>query len=949
MRSRFGNQGAEQLLRRTQQPLPNKRAVAARGRPRNRLVTGPPLRVPVAKSPVTRGVLAKVAALAAGTRAQFLQRMAARKAATLARAAQAQEMMRAALGQQLAATRARFAAARAQSDAGTAGAIARVRAQSAAKQAALEQSQAAERSRADAEFGTQEASVRAMGDSYAARAQQTADEVATDLHNSVVGKAEEARTIGRTMAQAGGEPGVAEAKSKVANEIAADTADKVMGGIGDGGAQIRATGPEAAAGFRDQASGIATQLGEGKGGVLAQLVSLYQGARTALLGTASASEQQLATAQAQTRAQLATAEAQARSRLTASVEQSAGQTESAIQQGVGAIDAQAATAATAADTRIGQMMGQVAAVDLPKDAADAFVQRIGDQLGGAYDGLGENVAGAAEQLGAKAEAAGGETIAGAQKAADDVGAQIDQSAATASAGVAKQSQQVAVQMQMLTGQVSTAGSSTVAQVATQLGQKVGEIDAGFGKGVADYRSHLSTNVNDASAKANEPVSTLNSRISDAQRKAEERAKKGFFERQWDDFKEMVSDPGFWVGLVVGLLLAAIVVALIVSSVLTGGLAIILVFALVGAIAAGLGSIVSQATGGQFGNGFDLGRVDWGQVGIAVLLGAAGAAILTGLVLWMGPAFAATLGGLAVISLAAGAITIVTNLITGQPWDKNLLANMTLAFALGWLFKTLMPGKGGRPAPPVEDPDPVPVPTPRPKPGDPPDTPPDPPDPPRVVPGKAQLVTDVAAAREEVAGVRQKVNRLGAGDRGDLEARTTAAEQEVARLQAEADAATSQRRVDALRERLNALEKELDSIQKNPLIELGLRQAAIEAIRSMENIKADPVGDINQVGNKNHYGAARREAGGEVVARRADGRPFDHIQDLQQAYNGLDRVRGILDAEQRNPPGSMTERGLEVLLKRFSEVQSLQSRLKGFLDSIGHGPPYPPFHQWPPGT
>jgi hypothetical protein len=132
-------------------------------------------------------------------------------------------------------------------------------------------------------------------------------------------------------------------------------------------------------------------------------------------------------------------------------------------------------------------------------------------------------------------------------------------------------------------------------------------------------------------------------------------------------------------------------------------------------------------------------------------------------------------------------------------------------------------------------------------------------------------------------------------------------------------------------------------------ELGLRPQTIDALESFENIKRDPIGEANREVNSNHYKAARREANNDVVARKFNGRPFSHIRDLQEHYNGLDNIRRVLHAEIEVPPPGMTERGLEVLLSKYSELQSTMSRLKGFLDGIGYGPPFPPFHEWPPGA
>ncbi|WP_327436649.1 MULTISPECIES: polymorphic toxin type 28 domain-containing protein [unclassified Streptomyces] len=108
-----------------------------------------------------------------------------------------------------------------------------------------------------------------------------------------------------------------------------------------------------------------------------------------------------------------------------------------------------------------------------------------------------------------------------------------------------------------------------------------------------------------------------------------------------------------------------------------------------------------------------------------------------------------------------------------------------------------------------------------------------------------------------------------------------------------------------------------------------------ALQRLENIKHDPLGEINSQPNHNHYDAARRESAGEVVARRGDGTPFDHISDLQPARNGLDKIRKLIDLEIRNPPDSLTDRGLDILLARRSEVNKMLNNVNGFLHLIGH--------------
>ncbi|WP_407561509.1 polymorphic toxin type 28 domain-containing protein [Streptomyces sp. 184] len=117
--------------------------------------------------------------------------------------------------------------------------------------------------------------------------------------------------------------------------------------------------------------------------------------------------------------------------------------------------------------------------------------------------------------------------------------------------------------------------------------------------------------------------------------------------------------------------------------------------------------------------------------------------------------------------------------------------------------------------------------------------------------------------------------------------------------------------------------------------LGLSDSAQNAIQKLENIKKDPIGKINSMPNHNHYSAARREAAGEVVAVKQNGVPFDHIADLTNARNGLENVRKVLVKEMDVLPEGLTERGLDVLIKKHDETVYHLDRLNGFLGSIGH--------------
>ncbi|WP_432114448.1 putative T7SS-secreted protein [Streptomyces sp. S1] len=125
----------------------------------------------------------------------------------------------------------------------------------------------------------------------------------------------------------------------------------------------------------------------------------------------------------------------------------------------------------------------------------------------------------------------------------------------------------------------------------------------------------------------------------------------------------------------------------------------------------------------------------------------------------------------------------------------------------------------------------------------------------------------------------------------------------------------------------------DPLGLSPYRALGLSDEALKAVEKLENIKHDPIGRINSDPHHNHYSAARREAAGEVVARKADGTPFDHVKDLTQAQQGLENVRKILWKEMERLPEGLTERGLDVLIKKHDETVYHLDRVKGFLHQI----------------
>ncbi|MEY9873697.1 RHS repeat-associated protein [Streptacidiphilus sp. MAP12-33] len=128
----------------------------------------------------------------------------------------------------------------------------------------------------------------------------------------------------------------------------------------------------------------------------------------------------------------------------------------------------------------------------------------------------------------------------------------------------------------------------------------------------------------------------------------------------------------------------------------------------------------------------------------------------------------------------------------------------------------------------------------------------------------------------------------------------------------------------------------------------LSDEARQAITKYHNLMKDPIGEANSVPGHNHYSAARREANGEVVARRADGRPFSHISDLQQARDGMLGVHKTLTRQLMRGGEGMSQETRDLLSGYARRSNIAAGRLTSFLKQIGHGET-PPYHEWPPGS
>ncbi len=599
----------------------------------------------------------------------------------------------------------------------TSGAKSQLSSHGAAQTALLSGAQVTAISQLNAAFSAAGDRVTGLSNGYADRSLDTAAAAADQFNGKVEGAVNQAHETGRQKGNAGdSDSGVREAKRQAAEKVSSDTADKIAEGVDDGAASLRNSGPETAAEFRKQGAEAGSQLLAGQSQAGNQLTEAFTQAGSGIGQMTTGSLHSLDQAQAQMLDQLSSLEAKILLHLGQQIRQKLADFDTAGVTVMASFGQQSEKALGSADAQLSDITRRLAGVKIQENKAPAAVQLAGSQISPVFEGMNTQVVNSSHTLGDEVASKASEITSAFDSLTSTIGVQIQKFSSQANSGIQQSRQQAAGQLTQATAQTVTGGNSMVSQVSSSLGQQTESIDKGFQQALQGYGGALQDQVNQGDAKAKEPLGSLPGRIDQAQQKAAERAKRSWIENQLADAWEALSDPGFWAGLVVGLLLAVLFVALIAGTALTGGaLLLVLVagFAVIGALAAGIGSIVGQATNHSFTGGWDSSRIKWAEVGKAALIGAAAGAVFAVVAFVAVESFgvaAAGIGMIAIMSVTSVVVGIISNLVTGQPWDKGLVFNLLLGGLLALIGGKLSGGKGGgRPAVPGDPALPGPVP------------------------------------------------------------------------------------------------------------------------------------------------------------------------------------------------------------------------------------------------
>jgi uncharacterized membrane protein len=569
-------------------------------------------------------------------------------------------------------------------------------------------------------FTTGQDRVNNITNLYAGRSLEVANNAANQFQTNVQDAVNQTVEITNSKASVGGsDADVAEAKREAANQVGSDTTNKVSEGLTEGMNGLIASGPETSAEFTRQGAEAASQLMAGKTEVDTQINQVFTNAIPGVSQMTDGAVKSIQQQKDPILTQFTAQEDDVIGQLVQHVEQKMGDFQQAGEQIMLAFKQQAMQSFTVADNQTNTISHQISTVNVAEKDLPSVQSFAEQDVSHAYNGLTVNLNQGAQSLEGEINQKGTQVVGGLQTISNPVSTKVKTATSQISTSILQSEQQHTNQITDSTNQAIGGANSVIAQVSTGLTQQIGSIDTQFQQGLDGYNTILLQQVSEGTDRAREPVNTLPSRTDQAQQKAVDRASKSWLENQWDDFVEIVSDPGFWAGLLLGILLVALVIFFEVITLGTATVVIVAIAAAIGGIAAGVGSIVGQAMNHSFTGGWDSSRIKWGEVGKAILLGAAAGAVfaLVGVFAVGSLGLAATgFAMIGVMSVTSGIVGIITNVINGQPWDKGLLFNLALGGLLTWLMGKI-PTRTGRNTPPTEDPtpgkgetpDPLPVP------------------------------------------------------------------------------------------------------------------------------------------------------------------------------------------------------------------------------------------------
>ena len=566
---------------------------------------------------------------------------------------------------------------------------------------------------------------------HASKATQTANQHASKA--TAKAQSASASVKGHAAGSSGIAPEVGQAKTNAGNKIAESATSKITPAGTQISSTTKAAGTQVSQGFKTKGTQVAAGIRAQGPLVNAHLSAGRQAGQQAITQTATQSTTQLSSGAAQAGSKIASGAAQTQAKIGQAASQQAAKLGTSGQHAAAKLKQHGAVTASATRAAASRVIALLAnaeltsaqAAQLKASAVGRINAAVGGLTGKARNSSQKATSGLRQQttsLRNKLAQVGPQASTKLRQSGTQVGAKLSSSVNKVTPTFGKVTQQHQQKSQQMNTRLGSQLTATVSQTGQKFQQGQAKLGSDFSSQVGQDLQKLDTTASQASSNISSGHSRAESQGQAAKAKVEAEAKakeasakkdeslwdkvKGVASSVWNGLKsigswiadqlkqafQLFTSPGFIAGLVAGLLVVGAVALIVATGGLAAGPLVILGTGLLAGAAAGAaGTVADNVSKGQPWNK-DLGK--------NTLMGAGAGLVAAGVVV-AAPVVAGAMGigeigmgGMAAIgAVSNGGIGIGMNLINGQPWDTNLLANLALGGLSGLGAKKIPTGRG----------------------------------------------------------------------------------------------------------------------------------------------------------------------------------------------------------------------------------------------------------------
>jgi hypothetical protein len=532
--------------------------------------------------------------------------------------------------------------------------------------------------RAQEEVATRQDELQSAGEEQAQQAQAAG----TNASGAAIGALNTASSEARQSAGSGGGGATADAQqahAEVANKLSTDTASQIDSASGQVDEQFRAHAADAAGAVQTHAAQMATAVGSTLPTLTGGIGETAAGASEEVGKAATTAQTTLAEHGQRAVDELGTTESRLTTEMGTQAQESRDQLHSSATQAVEGISNQATQAVGDAQAKLADQASQIQGAHVDEGVAAGVATHVQTEVGSGFTAASGEIADTEGQITGQLQGAGGSVVTALESRPSQAQGALASATDAVTGDMAGAAAQLGSGLTQAVDATSKAGDAAISDAGGALDGLVATGRDALSGAVSAVSAGLDQEATATAGRAQGATTGLQQSIAEGGRRVDEVAANesqqtdvqrsfwgavgNWFAEQFSDLGHMLSSPSFWVGLGVTLILLPVL----------GPGALV-----VGGIAAGATSGIEQNV--KEGKAW----YDFHNIIKGAAIGALGGALFAlgaVLILALGLEGLAALGATMLLSAVVG---IIINLVTGQRWDKNLLANLLLA----WLFHEL---------------------------------------------------------------------------------------------------------------------------------------------------------------------------------------------------------------------------------------------------------------------